>query len=423
MYLPAKTLVKGFIPNTATISKPKIEFNAVFICPQGAEKIVFQDVAIHSPDRGIECHSGSDTPLDLEITGCEMHNSRDIVVLAEDENCTVRLDGCDLGGISNGVLLRALNGNTIDFEMNDTLIHSVFQGLDARAEGPGSFVNLNIRGSVFSALGFEGMVVKASGTGTITSRCENCVFHAAGCGIYPPAGQAIHDIRSGGSPAPKHTIANCAFFGNVKDLPNYQPANYTLVTNLVQDPGLVGIGGNITGDPLFVNTLKRDFHVDPSSPVVDAGTNSEVTCSHDMDGDPRIGDPFLSGTGKVDIGVDELYAAHMYAHPNPATLEEGVSFRFMGPAGSGAFLMIGLTGNPNFTFGKGFGLGSLIAFPLFLGIVGGTAPGTGTLEAPLTVPKIPDLIGLELLEQAVYLDFYGGPLTLGFNVFKQTFRP
>ena len=105
----------------------KIEFNSLFYCSPGSEKIVFQDVAINSPDKGIECHAGWDTALELEIVGCTMFNSRDVVVLAEGHDCSVRLDGCVLDGISNGVLLRALNGNTIEFEMTDTAPSSVRQ--------------------------------------------------------------------------------------------------------------------------------------------------------------------------------------------------------------------------------------------------------------------------------------------------------
>jgi nitrous oxidase accessory protein NosD len=65
-------------------------------------------------------------------------------------------------------------------------------------------------------------------------------------------------------------------------------------------PDLTGTSGNVSGDPFFVSLLSNNYHLQPASPVVDAGSNSAPNLpTRDFDGDSRI----LNGT--VDIGADE----------------------------------------------------------------------------------------------------------------------
>jgi Periplasmic copper-binding protein (NosD)/Abnormal spindle-like microcephaly-assoc'd, ASPM-SPD-2-Hydin len=61
-----------------------------------------------------------------------------------------------------------------------------------------------------------------------------------------------------------------------------------------------GSNGNISSDPLFVDLLGDNFHIQSGSPAVNAGTNSAPDePSTDMDGDART----IGGT--IDIGADE----------------------------------------------------------------------------------------------------------------------
>jgi hypothetical protein len=51
----------------------------------------------------------------------------------------------------------------------------------------------------------------------------------------------------------------------------------------------IGTNGNISADPMFVSVAAGDYHLQPSSPSVDAGTNgAPFLPSSDLDGDPRI---------------------------------------------------------------------------------------------------------------------------------------
>lgn len=64
--------------------------------------------------------------------------------------------------------------------------------------------------------------------------------------------------------------------------------------------------GNFTNDPVFVNYLGGDFHLQSNSPCINSGFNAAVTMSTDFDGNPRV------AGGTVDVGAFEF--------PNPATM-------------------------------------------------------------------------------------------------------
>jgi hypothetical protein len=79
--------------------------------------------------------------------------------------------------------------------------------------------------------------------------------------------------------------------------------------------------GNINSDPLFVNASAGDFHLQPGSPCIDAGSNSAPSLpSLDYEGDPRI----LPVWGTADMGVDE------YVHPVPSCDSWDVQYRIVG---------------------------------------------------------------------------------------------
>lgn len=86
-------------------------------------------------------------------------------------------------------------------------------------------------------------------------------------------------------------------------------------TGIYNDSGsVVDGGGNLDADPQFVNPLTGDFHLQPTSPAIDAGDNEAVpvTVTLDLDNRPRFVDyPPEGGPGNgtsplVDMGAYEL---------------------------------------------------------------------------------------------------------------------
>lgn len=66
-------------------------------------------------------------------------------------------------------------------------------------------------------------------------------------------------------------------------------------------------GGTVTADPKFVNAANGDYHLQATSPLIDAGTNGVAGLpATDIDGQPRIQDGNGDNDAVVDIGADEV---------------------------------------------------------------------------------------------------------------------
>jgi Thrombospondin type 3 repeat len=82
----------------------------------------------------------------------------------------------------------------------------------------------------------------------------------------------------------------------------------TNVDGARQDADYIGVDGGISVDPLYVdaNASPPDYHLQPGSPVADAGDNTGIVATTDYDGAPRIQDADYDGTATVDMGAYEF---------------------------------------------------------------------------------------------------------------------
>lgn len=97
------------------------------------------------------------------------------------------------------------------------------------------------------------------------------------------------------------TFHNCIIYGNVEPIGYAETYggtfSYTCCGYMYPLPG----DGNITNDPQFVDASLQDYHLLPSSPCINAGTNQAwMIGAVDLDGQPRIREEI------VDMGAYEM---------------------------------------------------------------------------------------------------------------------
>lgn len=103
-------------------------------------------------------------------------------------------------------------------------------------------------------------------------------------------------------------------------------------------PNPTGANGNISANSAFVDAAKGDYHLLPTSPLIDAGSSTGAPAS-DMDADPR---PLDGGSGaKWDIGADESAATSLQTTitggPGAASGANPAPFTFTSPTAGATF--------------------------------------------------------------------------------------
>ncbi len=158
----------------------------------------------------------------------------------------------------------------------------------------------------------------SSGAGAFTSTLINCIVSenasrsvgggAASCTLINctvvsnTAVSSVNGVNGG-------TVENSIVYYNSPD----DIAGAANVTNCCTPFATFGSVNVITNAPLFANAAASDFHLQVTSPCINAGNNSFITNSLDLDGKPRI----VAGT--VDLGAYEFSSPIHFVALNSST--------------------------------------------------------------------------------------------------------
>ncbi len=185
-------------------------------------------------------------------------------------------------------------------------------------------------------------------------------------------------------------------------------------------------GGNLDVDPQFVDAANGNLRLRSTSPAIDAGDNSRVTATADLDGAERI----IGGT--VDLGAYELIAAPTLTQRDlkvatGGTLSDLATLTGASPDG-GVFSGTGVSidGNGNYIFdSSGMPLGTEVTVTYTVSGPGGTSNETDftitVLETPsltvtTTIDPSTDIDGLTSLREAIaYANELGGAREVTFD--------
>jgi hypothetical protein len=197
---------------------------------------------------GVFCASTSCLVTNCEIIGNAAYAGGGGAYYGTLVNCTLIGNSAAPPDIGNG-------GGAYNSTLIDCVLARNFSGYNGGGASGGTLINCTVVGNVSGA-------ANGGASGTL----KNCIVY------YNFSYDTSADTGGGGN------VTNCCTSFAV----TFAGAN------------------NFTNPPLFVNLSAGDFHLNAASPCINAGHNSFITNSTDLDGNPRI------VGGVVDIGAYEF---------------------------------------------------------------------------------------------------------------------
>ena len=408
--LPANVTVRGTRACGATINNSGIPFSPGFAfqvtLSNASDFCVFEDLvirgnrsAIRIRSTGVGPHDATVSRVTTRMTGGSTNGSQGILV-SSDTLLFYRQHDCRSTDNDRCLTLsaRSPTGQLFAFVERchfGTYSASVLPGIAIRAENePNAQLTTFIDNTSFNER-VRGVQTFADPAGQmlmfmrhVAAREIGTQIAVGGLGMVLTGG-VIEDLTQ--PPSLTWGIENCAFFDNAVEIASFSPSLHFLTSNLLQDPTLLALGGQITGDPLWVDAPNDDFHLLPGSPCLGAATPGPVV-TDDKDGDDRT----QSCANTPDIGLDESFDWDFYTGDGDeiGVLGTTESLRFYGDGGAFALFAIGVA-DPSAQCGGSKLL--LVPAPFFLisGLVLPGAAGTrASTTSALPIPMQPALSGL-----------------------------
>ena len=199
-----------------------------------------------------------------------------------------------------GLYCDAWDQDTYNVTYDSNVVHDcVYYGFAMACERGKQLSNITISNNVLYHNTHAGVCIgdwdngyphPMDGVYIVNNTCYDNGSGSFGCGVWHMNPEAVNVV-----------IRNNIFSQNDSDgiYPENDVTNPgTIDHNLFDGPSEVYGTDYIEGDPQFVNPGSSDFHLQSTSPAIDAGSSASVP-DHDMDGDSR------PDNGLWDMGADE----------------------------------------------------------------------------------------------------------------------
>jgi hypothetical protein len=196
-----------------------------------------------------------------------------------------------------------------------TLINCLLTGNFAILGGGASactLINCDVTGNSTPTTGVNGPADPEpnSGGGIYAGSAINCVIaqNSAWQGGGCAGGRLVNctivnnsaGFGGGISYATDASVNNCILYDNTAGTNDNFGAGNLAIDYCCTYPLPAGGAGNLTNDPVFMDVWGGDYHLQSTSPCINAGLNAAIANSADLDGNPRI----VGGT--VDLGAYEF---------------------------------------------------------------------------------------------------------------------
>lgn len=284
-------------------------------------------VRLYGSFRGDES-SASQRNREAYPTVLDGTNLSTVVTLASGSTFETVFDGFEIVRGERGLWSTATNV---------TIRACTFRGCNSGLSHVAGSSSIRVFSCRFLACG-RGLGIEGGGS----ARVESCLFADNGVGLTDDWDQVVPAV-------------NCTFVGHMLapfdgDFATLQLDNCIVAYNLYCEPYYTGFGrlgilarntcyfenltgtppaGAMTADPHFADPMQRNWHLQPSSPLLNIGDASYVTAGvADSDGQVRVHD------GGVDLGSDESYGEvwpsrqtrRYYVAPSGSDVRSGASW-------------------------------------------------------------------------------------------------